>query len=161
VDLAGHSPGQMGLYEKEKGWFFVGDHILGKITPNITHWRDEFDALGTYMKNLKKVRAMEVTRLLSAHRFLVDDHRERVDQLLAHHDRRLAEVMRLLGEGRETAFDVAAGMTWDFGGGVFLNFPLTQQWFAAGEAMAHLEHLRHTGKVTRTEEGVLLKYHLA
>ena len=66
LDLAGHSPGQVGLYEPEKQLLFVGDHILGKITPNITYWGDDFDALGIYMKNLRKVRAMPVQHMYGA-----------------------------------------------------------------------------------------------
>ena len=139
----------------------MGDHILGKITPNITYWGDDFDALGIYMKNLRKVRAMPVQHMYGAHRFNVDSHVKRIDELLAHHERRLEEVRGLLREGRQTAFDVAAGMHWDFGGGNFLNFPLTQQWFAAGEALAHLEYLRHQGQAVRTSDGALLRYALA
>ena len=161
VDLAGHSPGQVGLYEPDKQLLFVGDHILGEITPNITYWGDDFDALGVYMDNLRKVRAMPVQHMYGAHRFNVESHVKRVDELLAHHERRLEEVCGLLREGRQTAFDVAAGMHWDFGGGNFLQFPLTQQWFAAGEALAHLEYLRHQGQAVRTSDGALLRYELA
>ena len=158
VDLSGHSPGQIGLYEREKHILFVGDHILGQITPNITYWNDDFDALAVYLKNLKKVRGMRVEHMFGAHRFHVSSHTERIDQLLAHHERRLNEVRALLREGRSTAFEVAAGMHWDFGGGVFLEFPLTQQWFAAGEALAHLEYLYHVGEAKRVREDRLLRY---
>lgn len=161
VDLSGHSPGQVGLYEPDKQLLFVGDHILGKITPNITYWNDDFDALGVYLANLRKVRAMDVQHMYGAHRFNVESHVERVDQLLAHHDRRLEEVRGLLRAGKQTAFEVAAGMHWDFGGGDFLNFPLTQQWFAAGEALSHLEYLRHNGQAVRAKKGPLLLYRLA
>ena len=104
---------------------------------------------------------MPVQHMYGAHRFNVESHVKRVDELLAHHERRLEEVCSLLREGRQTAFDVAAGMHWDFGGGNFLQFPLTQQWFAAGEALAHLEYLRHQGQAVLYVYLLLLRYELA
>ena len=29
------------------------------------------------------------------------------------------------------------------------DFPVTQQWFATGECMAHLDHLRYSGNIDR------------
>lgn len=161
VDLAGHTPGQVGLYEPDKKILFPGDHILGKITPNITFWSFDFDALGTYLQNLKKARGMEVDYLFAGHRFFVEDHAARIDELLAHHDRRLAEVLRILEAGPKTVYQVASGMKWDFGGGNFLDFPVTQKFFAAGEAMSHLEHLLVQGKVAREDRNDVLYYSLA
>ncbi len=158
VDMAGHTPGQVGLYDRTHKVMFCGDHILGKITPNITYWLRELDSLGQYMDNLKKVREMEVDHLFSAHRYLVDNHKERVDALLEHHARRLDEVRDIISKEPTNVYNTAAGMKWDFAGGNFLAFPITQKWFAAGEAYSHLEHLRHTGEATFTEDsdGVLL-----
>lgn len=48
------------------------------------------------------------------------------------------------------AYKVAGGVTWD-------KFPPQQLWFATGEIISHLEHLRQRNKVRRLEdEGVLL-----
>ena len=55
----------------------------------------------------------------------------------------------MLKQKPSTVYEVSHGLNWDFGGGDFKNFPLTQKWFAAGEAYAHLEHLFHTGKVKK------------
>ena len=160
VDFSGHTPGLLGLYEPDKKLLFSSDHILAKITPNINFWSFDFNALGTYMMNLKKAREMDVAHTFPAHRVLIEDHVERVDQLLAHHDRRLNEVLGILENGTCTVYEVASGMRWDFGGGNFLDFPVTQKAFAAGEAMAHLEHLLVEGKVVREEREDVLYYSL-
>jgi glyoxylase-like metal-dependent hydrolase (beta-lactamase superfamily II) len=147
IDLKGHTPGQMGLYDKETGVFFCGDHILNKITPNINLWDFEMDYLGLFLENLKKVKTLDVKNLLSAHRAHVPDTSERIDQLLAHHDKRLNNVLSILASGKQTVYEVAMEMAWDYGGGYFGNFPAAQKWFAASEVFAHLEHLRILGKV--------------
>ena len=51
VDLSGHTPGQVGIYDREHKILFSGDHILNKITPNISFWEFKYeDILGTYLK---------------------------------------------------------------------------------------------------------------
>jgi glyoxylase-like metal-dependent hydrolase (beta-lactamase superfamily II) len=112
VDLAGHTPGQIGLYEKRHKLLFCGDHILNKITPNITFWGDDFDALGVYLDKLKDVRKMDVKILFTAHRAGVDSHVERIDQLLAHHQRRLDLCIKILKEKPSTVFEVASKLNW-------------------------------------------------
>ena len=37
VEIPGHTPGHIGLYEKNHRLFCGGDHILDEITPNITY----------------------------------------------------------------------------------------------------------------------------
>lgn len=160
IDLSGHTPGQVGLYEPEHKLLFAGDHILNKITPNITYWSDDFDALGVYMENLRKVRALDIKRVFTAHRMPVENVYERIDQLLLHHEKRLDLCMGMLEKKPCTVYEVSHGLNWDFGGGDFSKFPVTQKWFAAGEAYAHLEHLYHIGKIKKDFDGTKYTYSL-
>ena len=158
IDLSGHTPGQMGLYDKEKGVLFCGDHILNKITPNINLWDFKADYLGLFLENLKKVRELKITNLLSAHRAHVPDVAVRIDELIAHHDRRLNHILSLLSEGKSTVYDIAMEVPWDYSGGYFGNFPAPQKWFAASEVFAHLEHLRALGQADLTVDGPTYVY---
>jgi hypothetical protein len=67
--------------------------------------------------------------------------------LKEHHAQREDEVLRILEEGPKTAFQVASRMTWDIVCDSFDLFPLSQKWFATGEAIAHLVHLKGLAKV--------------
>ena len=161
-EFPGHTMGLCGLYEERLGYLFAGDHILSKISPNITFWREDFDALGEYLKSLEKARALRPTRVFSAHRFLPPDGEARIAELLAHHERRLREVAGLLRRnGPGDARTVAAGMHWDYGGGDFRHFAMNQVWFATGEALAHLEHLRFRGDAERTERNGAFLYSIS
>jgi len=151
IDLPGHTPGHIGLYEREHKLFFAGDHILNEITPNIAFWHYKIDSLGNYMESLHKVRQMEIDLVLPAHRSLIRNHRERIDELLDHHEERLKEIKEILRQGRMTVLETAAQMHWDLNSGNWEEFPLTQKWFASGEAMSHLEHLVYKGEVRRLE----------
>ena len=68
IHTPGHTKGHMCLYEADKKIFISGDHILYKITPNISIWTDEYDALKDYLDNLNKVGKLEVDLVLPAHR---------------------------------------------------------------------------------------------
>lgn len=162
VDLKGHTPGIVGLYEKEHKILFCGDHILGKITPNITFWGFQYgDILGTYLESLDHVYNMDVDYLFSSHRFLVDNHRERIEELYDHHDKRLDEARKALRKsGKSTVRTVTKQLQWDIKSKNWDEFPKAQKWFAAGEAHAHLEHLRALGEVTMEEENGVLYYWL-
>lgn len=160
VGVSGHTPGQLNLYDEKKRIYFSADHILAKITPNISFWGFEYgDILGTYLKNLKKVRAMDIDLILSSHRSIITDPKTRIDQLLSHHDHRLAEILELLKKDSNlTVYQVAKGMHWDFRAESFDEFPNAQKWFACSEAMSHLEHLRSLGMISSVNDGEILTY---
>ncbi len=162
IDESGHTPGMLGLYEEEKKILICGDHILGKITPNITHWGfDVGDSLGTYLENLEKVKELPIELLLSSHRHLVEDIPARVEELKRHHAARLQEVRDILKDKKTvTVRDVTKDLHWDIRAKDWEDFPKSQKWFAAGEAQAHLEHLRALGEVKMEERDGLLWYTL-
>ncbi|SMP59014.1 MBL fold metallo-hydrolase [Anoxynatronum buryatiense] len=160
IEIPGHTPGQLGLYERTHRLFFCGDHILDRITPNIAFWDFQWDILDVYLNNLQKVAAFDINHLFSAHRGTVADHRQRIQELTHHHQLRLTEIMGILKEGHTTVREVAARMHWELRYNSWDDFPHAQKWFAAGEAMSHLEHLAATGQITKEERQGVLHYQI-
>jgi glyoxylase-like metal-dependent hydrolase (beta-lactamase superfamily II) len=145
VDLSGHTPGQLGLYEPNHKIMFCGDHILSDITPNIVVWNDDMDSIQVYVNNLRKVRTMDIAYIFSSHRSYITDYKARIDELIKHHECRCREIMGILSNGNKTIYEIAAEMTWDFCDGNFACFPNEQIWYASSEAFAHAEHLHKQG----------------
>lgn len=146
VDLAGHTPDTIGLWAREPGILLGGDHILATITPHIGVWGDGNDALGIYLRNLRKVHTMHISRLLPAHGIPVEHVDDRIDQLLAHHARRCDEICTLLDEwGEGTVWQLAHALHWD-GGTDALRGQLP---LALHETAAHLVHLCRMEKLAR------------
>lgn len=160
IDIPGHTPGHIGLYEQKHKIFFCGDHILDRITPNIAFWGFDQDILSIYFKNLMKVYDYDIDYLLAAHRNVIRDHRKRIDELFAHHRKRLAEIEELIRHRPRTVRDTASSMHWDLKYDRWEDFPNPQKWFAAGEAMSHLENLYFTGKAERSMIDGILNYKL-
>ena len=155
LDLNGHTAGQLGLYDKERGLLFSGDHILNKITPNISCWDLKNDYLGSFLKNLKRVGNLKIDILFSAHRALVEDPYKRIEELIAHHARRLEYARQILKNKPSTAYECSCLIKWDYMGGYFPDFPVPQKWFASSEMLAHLQTLYFNGEVSRnlSDEG--------
>ena len=60
------------------------------------------------------------------------------------------EIVSILGKGKKNAFQVASQMSWDIICDSWDLFPVSQKWFAAGEAISHLKYLEEKG-ITRKE----------
>lgn len=160
VATPGHTPGHLCLYNAENKLMFLGDHVLFDITPNITCWPGVEDSLGDYLKSLRKIAAYDVRVPLPGHRTANGiSMGSRVEQLLAHHERRLGESYTILcRRSRQTCYEVASQMTWKIRAKGWSDFPPAQKMFALGEAKSHLDYLNHKGKVRceRSPNGLLL-----
>lgn len=152
-EFPGHTPGQIGLWEAEKGFLFPGDHILDKISPNISTWYLEEDFIEMFLQSLKKVAAMPVKRCFPAHRNEPENTSRRAEELIEHHKQRLEVMqgaMRSLG-APATAHQVAYSIPWHKGR-MAKDLTPQQKWFARSETMAHLQHLLHLGQADCQED---------
>ncbi|MCI8690017.1 MAG: MBL fold metallo-hydrolase [Oscillibacter sp.] len=156
----GHTPGHMCLYEPEEGWFFSGDHVLFHITPNICRWERLPDALGSYLDSLERVRELPVRLLLPAHRSERGDLVQRINELKEHHAKRLASARHIVEQNPGlTAYEIAGLMRWSIRCQDWKSFPLTQKFFAVGEALSHLDHLEAKGLILHREAGGVNRYY--
>lgn len=151
----GHTPGHIALYENDKKILICGDHILGKISPNITYWESELDSLGNYLESLFFAKQLHVEKLLCGHRSNEFDMYQRIEEIFDHHTQRLGEVVDILtAESRKmTAFEVASKMTWKVAEDMWSKYSKEQHWFATGEALAHLEYLFKRDKIKKYIDG--------
>ena len=147
VQTPGHTRGHMCLYEEDKKIFFAGDHILIDITPNIQLWSEEENPLEQYLASLDKVSGLDIDLVLPGHRRVVHECKERIKELKDHHRHRADEAVAILKGEALTAYEVAGRMSWDIKAESWEEFPIPQQWFATGEAIAHLKYLEDRGEI--------------
>ncbi len=161
IQTPGHTPGHTCLYEPAKKILLAGDHVLEDITPNISSWLAGENPLRDYLASLDRVYDLDVTLVLPGHRRAFTDLRGRIDELRRHHEERAAEILAILREGALDAYMIASRMTWDMTYPTWQEFPVPQQWFATGEAIAHLKYLEAEGAVRRDERGDVVRFLLA
>lgn len=159
ISAPGHTPGLMCLYESKHKILLSSDHILGRITPNISLWSDNYNPLSLYMQSLDKIAKLDVELTLPGHRELLGDCKPRIAELKKHHEHRLAEIELILVKGgQQNAYQVAGQMTWDMTYKTWEEFPIPQKWFAIGEAIAHLKYLVDNGTIQQLAEGDQIYY---
>ena len=160
LSVPGHTPGQICLWMEREGVMFTADHVLFDITPNISMWVNLKNSLGRYLDSLQKVYKYPVRLALPGHRHSGAFHR-RVEELISHHCRRVDETLSIIMDHPGlTAYEIAARMTWSIRAKSWSTFPLSQKWFATGEAIAHLEFLLHqTRAIQRPQKDGLLHYY--
>ncbi len=160
VETPGHTPGHMCLYEPDKKILVSGDHILNEITPNITMFYEGLpDPLGHYLKSLDKVDRLDIDLVLPGHLGVIENAQERIAELKQHYDNRLQEVLSVMADDSMSAYKVASRISWDLPL-AWDQFPLQHLWFATGETISHLEHLRLQNKVRMLEHKETLLFEL-
>jgi glyoxylase-like metal-dependent hydrolase (beta-lactamase superfamily II) len=152
VETPGHTRGHMCLYEPNEKIFVAGDHILNDITPNIQLWSDEWNPLKEYLASLDKIYELDIELVLPGHRGIFTNCKERIQELKHHHQERLDEIISILEKGGKNAFQIASQMSWDIIYDSWDLFPVSQKWFAIGEAIAHLKYLEEKKLIRREKQ---------
>jgi glyoxylase-like metal-dependent hydrolase (beta-lactamase superfamily II) len=143
----GHTPGHLCYVDERSRRLFSGDHVLPRITPNISVQRgDPASPLQSYLDSLALTRDLDVDEVLPAHEWRFRGLADRVDTIIAHHERRLAELLAAVRHHPgSTPWQLAGELTWsrpwaEYGGQMRI--------FAVTETAAHLDLLEHRGLVT-------------
>lgn len=145
----GHTPGHLCLHDAEAGVLLTGDHLLPRITPNVSA-KDETDGdpLGDYLAALTTVTAFQAEEALPGHEYRFRAIGVRAEAVAAHHEERAGEVIAAAANADvPTAWAIAAALTWSRGWASLDGFP---RRMALGETIAHLNHLTAVRALTRT-----------
>jgi glyoxylase-like metal-dependent hydrolase (beta-lactamase superfamily II) len=140
----GHSPEHASLHCESIGVCISGDMLLPRISTNVSVWpvEPDGDPLARFLDSLAAFAALAPdTLILPSHGLPFFGARTRVEQLRAHHDARLAELIAAADEPRSAAEFVPVLFRREL--------DLQQRFFAMGEAIAHLNHLWRTGRLAR------------
>jgi glyoxylase-like metal-dependent hydrolase (beta-lactamase superfamily II) len=156
----GHSPGHLCFHDEARDLMLTGDHVLPRITPNISAYDSESRPLAEYLRSLEVLRGMQPREVLPAHEYRFADLDERLDSLAEHHAQRLEEVAQVLAEHPDglSTWQVAERVTWSRGWDQLSGFP---RQAALGEVIAHLRHLQSRGEADGADDGGTARWRLA
>jgi glyoxylase-like metal-dependent hydrolase (beta-lactamase superfamily II) len=135
----GHALDQVMLYCADDGLFLSADQVLSKISPNVSVWavEPEANSLGEYLQSLD-----ELDRMLPAEVLVLPGHgipffgvKTRIRQLMDHHEERCQMIVAACRATPQSCAQLVPV--------VFHKHTLDahQTGFAAGEVVAHLNHL--------------------
>jgi glyoxylase-like metal-dependent hydrolase (beta-lactamase superfamily II) len=147
VHTPGHTPGHLCFVDEASKRLFAGDHILPRITPNISlMWGEYTDPLADYLVSLAKVRDLDVDEIMPAHEWRFRGLAERADGIAAHHEKRLAELLAVIAaHPGETSWFLAGQLTWSR---TWDQYSGRMRISAVTETAAHVLELVRRGQVT-------------
>ncbi|HEX2728664.1 MAG TPA: MBL fold metallo-hydrolase [Rubrobacteraceae bacterium] len=145
VHTPGHSDFHFVLHDERRRLLFAGDHLLLKITPNIGLWTYTAPRpLERYLASLSGLQGLGVELVFPGHGPLFHDLDGRIDELILHHEDRLAVMHSSFDGEPATPFEVARRVFPD-------DLTDHQLRFALAETLAHLEHLMDEDRAERLE----------
>ncbi len=144
----GHSPGHICFYSQEQRLLISGDHVLPRITPNISvHAQQAPNPLGDFLESLAKVRDLATDEVLPGHEYRFADLPARVDELVDHHVERLGEIQGVIERHPgSTAWDITLQLHWSRPWDEIESFMQRQ---ANGETLAHCVLLELQDRIRR------------
>ena len=157
ITTPGHTPGHCVLYLRRQRVMIAGDHLLPKITPHVgVYPGGPENPLRDFLDSQRKIQPFDVHLVLPAHGGVFVDHRHRANQILQHHQYRMQEMLDAIRRQALTAYEVA-GLAFSFDA----DSPITVQFPATFETLAHLEYLRSIGRAVREDHAEQTVYRAA
>ena len=162
VEGHGHSPEHASLHSPGRAVLISGDMLLPRISTNVSVWAAEPDGdpLARFLDSMNAFEALPPdTLVLPSHGLPFRGIPLRTAQLRAHHAARLDELVTAVAAVAPAGMSAAALVPTLFR----RELDVQQRFFAMGEAIAHLNHLWHAGRLERrtAADGVLLFAHRA
>ncbi len=142
----GHTPGHVCLYSPEHRMLISGDHLLQKITPNIS-WHPRHDMLATYLKSLDLLLPYDIDVVIPSHGTKFNDHRAVIRAAAAHHEERCGVILGHITASPMTAHELVLAM-WR------RKLSAFHHNFAVFEILAHLEYMSRRGQIASQKNAV-------
>ncbi len=157
IHTPGHTDGHVCFLDHGRGVLFSGDHVLAKISPNVSTMTSLLgNPLGVYLDSLRATGELDVDLALPAHVEPIAKLRERVVELLTHHEQRLAEILdTLTAESGLSTYEVASRQPWKRG---WEGLAGQMCRAAVGETHAHLLELAARSLVAQEGDGPVVRW---
>lgn len=149
----GQTEGLICLYNKERQILLSTDHLLPKITPNISlRIGGDKNPLATYLHSLSKIKNLDIEIAIPSHGEPFSNVHHRIAEVEKHHMERLEKLVDIISNPN-TAIEICNGL---------FNRTLSyhELHFALGETLSHLEYLIANGKCEKTMYDGKYYYHL-
>lgn len=150
VHTPGHTPGHLCFDEQRTGLFLSGDHVLPRISPNISAPHDpEQNPLREYLASLALVSDREPVEVLPAHEWRFRGLGLRTAELTRHHEHRLTELLDAIrAHPHSTPWELAGHLTWSRPWDQYAN---SMRMMAVTETDAHVRLLASRGLVVGSD----------
>jgi glyoxylase-like metal-dependent hydrolase (beta-lactamase superfamily II) len=139
----GHTPGHLCYVVGQADVLLSGDHLLPRITPNISSYGDDDEPLDEYLSALRLLGSYDDREALPGHEYRFRGIRDRAADIERHHEARLRELLgQLTARQAGTVWEIAQELRWSRSWAQTTGF---LRRAALAETLAHLRSLRRAG----------------
>jgi glyoxylase-like metal-dependent hydrolase (beta-lactamase superfamily II) len=155
----GHSPSDTLFWDERNRMIFGGDHLLAHISSNplvsrpLNGQPDDAQrphALLDYLASMALTRELDVALVLPGHGEEITEHVSLIDERFRMHERRARKLLKLLGDGPLSAYELALQM-WG-------NIAVTQAFLTISEVLGHIDLLIRDGLVAEREQDGVVRF---
>lgn len=149
IHVPGHCPGQVMLYERQRGWLLPADQMLNVLAPNVwAHPGNGSDPLGDYFESLAHTAAIEASLILPSHGMPQQGRlREAVGKMARFHEGLAQGVAECLTYQPQSTWEVAEAFDPQRAAASSIGSSLL------GEVLAALIYLERRGAAVQVAEG--------
>ena len=141
----GHTPGHLCFVVQDADVLLTGDHLLPRITSNISSYDTEGNPLEDYLSSLETLRSFDRREALPGHEYRFRGIWARVEDVKSHHRSRLGEIVaRLQEQPGSTVWEIAQALAWSRSWAETTGYIRRT---AIAETLAHLRLLAQQGIV--------------
>jgi len=145
IEAPGHSLDHLVLYESQHKLLFTGDHV-SVFNPQITIHKYGDDILGAYLSSITGIAKLQIDLTMPFHNKTIDSFSSRVEEIVEYYEGRFDEVIGLIKDKPQTAFQIAAQLSWPF------SWKKTRIYAHLSSLLvvcAYLEHMMSRGLTTK------------
>jgi glyoxylase-like metal-dependent hydrolase (beta-lactamase superfamily II) len=151
IEVPGHAPDQIALYDRTNRWLISGDLLLNHISSNALVEPDKggnrMHTLIDHMNSLKKFLLIPIDLAFPGHGTLIEQPRNLIQKRLDGIEEKAGRLLKLIHEGITTGNDLA--QTY------YKHRYDTQFSLVMSEIIGHLDYLEVQGRINKElKEGV-------
>lgn len=106
--VPGHSDGLVTFYNENQKVLISTDHILPRITPNISYsYQGDSNPLDSYFNSLNRMKEIEIDYVIPSHGKPFFDGRKRIEELISHHEERCDFILSVLSSRKLNVYQVS------------------------------------------------------
>lgn len=146
----GHTSNHICYGLREENTLFSGDHIMGWSTSVVSPPDGD---MGDYLRSLEDIKAREFDLIWPTHGPAITEPKAFVQAYIDHRHTREDQIAKCLSDGLTTIADIVPV--------IYAAIDKRLYPAAAHSVLAHMNHMRETGRVTADGDGLKGRYRLA